>query len=118
MKLSIGYIAIANAFGKMLKRKTGTTTTQPTDGSLYLTYAESGREGYIRYHEEGIQMVFYYELGGGNCQLSIRIPDETEWPILLSSKDEILHFVGKTVVHDKYNSSRRYEIEGNWINIY
>ena len=118
MKLSIGYIAIANALGKMLKRKTGTTTTQPTDGSRYLTYAESGREGYIRYHEEDIQMVFYYELGGGNCQLSIRIPDETEWPPLLSSRDEILHFVGKTVVHDKYNSSRRYEIEGNWINIY
>jgi hypothetical protein len=118
MKLSIGYIAIANAFVKMLKRTTGTTTTQPTDGSRYLTYAESGREGYIHYHEEDIRMVFYYEFGGGNCQLSIRIPNDNEWPTFHSNKDEILHFVGKTVVHDKYNSNRRYKIEGNWINIY
>jgi hypothetical protein len=118
MKLSIGYIAIARAFGKMLQRKTGTTTPQPTDGSRYITYAESGREGYIHYHEKDIQMMFYYEFGSGNCQLSIRIPNDNEWPAFPSSRDEILHFVGKTVVRDKYNSSRRYKMEGNWINIY
>lgn len=87
-----------------------------------LWYAEDGRSGYIYYSDGFKDIPFYYEFGGGDCQLCIDIPDKNNWEketnTLLSKREEILHFVGKNVIKDKFTGSRSYEIDDNWINIY
>ena len=119
MKQSIGFIEIAHTFSNLVKKMFG--TTMPTS-SPHLTYTDKGRYGYIFYNEGSIQIPFYYEFGGGDCQLCIDIPHENNWEketkTPLSRRDEILHFVGKMVLRDKYSVGRRYEIDKNGINIY
>ena len=119
MKQSIGFMGIAHTFSNLVKKMFSTTT--PTS-SPHLTYTEKGRYGYIFYIENETQIPLYYEFGGGDCQLCIGIPDETDWEnethTPLSRRDEILNFVGKTVLREKYTTDRRYEIDDNWINIY
>jgi hypothetical protein len=87
-----------------------------------LSYAEDGRSGYIYYQDGFTDISFYYEFGGGDCQLCIDIPDKTNWEketnTPLSRRDEILNFVGKNVINDKYSFGRRYEIGDDWLNIY
>jgi hypothetical protein len=87
-----------------------------------LSYVENGRSGYIYYMEGFTKISFYYEFGGGDCQLCIDIPDEIKWEketkTPLSKRIEILHFVSKNVVKDKFSIGRRYEIDKHWINIY
>ncbi len=123
MKFSSGFIGIARTMINMVKRKEQNafvTTINPD--APRLTYSENGRSGYIYYKAGRIQIPFYYEFGGDDCQLCIDIPTETNWEnetkTPLSMRDNILHFVGKTVLRDKYAFGRRYEIGDNWINIY
>lgn len=113
-----GLIAMVYRFAKMTFAKPlGKKITLPC-----LSYSEKGRYGYVTYQDGLTDIPFYYEFGGGDCQLSITIPDKTNWEketnTPLSRRDEILHFVGKNVIKDKYSFGRRYEIVDNWINIY
>ncbi len=111
-----GFIAIARTMINMVFGKSSGKT------SPQLTYSENGRCGYIYYQERFKEIPFYYEFGGGDCQLCISIPAIEKWEketnTPLSRRDEILNFIGKTVIKDKYSFGRRYEIADNWINIY
>ena len=123
MKFSSGFIGIARAMIKMVKGKEQNDfVTKANPHAPRLSYLENGRSGYIFYHENDIKISFYYEFGGGDCQLCIDIPNETNWETEtktpLSKRDTILHFVGKIVIRDKYPFGRRYEMGENWINIY
>lgn len=87
----------------------------------HLEYEGNFRGGNIIYVEGAMRLSFWHEMGGGDCQMYIDIPDEASWVqrtgTPLSRRAEILHFVASTVKREKA-SSWRYEIHEREIAFY
>ncbi|MCC6816101.1 MAG: hypothetical protein IT267_06785 [Saprospiraceae bacterium] len=84
----------------------------------YVEYNDQGRSGEILYHENDLCIKFYYELGGQNCKLWIRIPTESNWlmetKIPVGRRREILLSIASSVIRDQA-STWRFEIHDDEI---
>jgi hypothetical protein len=87
----------------------------------HLEYEGNFRGGNLIYVEGAMRLSFWHEMGGGDCQMYIDVPDENTWEqrtgTPLNRRAEILHFVASTVKREKA-SSWRYEIHEREIAFY
>ena len=86
-----------------------------------LEYKSDGRSGYVIYSDDNTRFSMYYEFAGGDCVAIVNIPSVDEWIKItgcpLSSRDEILTFVGSQIVKDQ-TSRGHFKIANNFIEIY
>ncbi|HEV7732006.1 MAG TPA: hypothetical protein VGR62_07585, partial [Candidatus Binatia bacterium] len=92
-------------------------------GATRLSYSSDGRGGHVHYQSHDASFTLYYEFGGGDCVASIDLPSPTAWRrhtgLPLERRDEVVRWIGQRVVHDQTTGGTgRFEIEGNWLNIY
>ncbi len=88
-----------------------------------LSYSSDGRSGHVHYQSRDAAFTLYYEFGGGDCVATIDLPSPTAWRrytgLPLERRDEVVRWIGQRVVADQTTGgSGRFEIEGNWLNIY
>ena len=80
-------------------------------------YISKGLSGYIVYKENDINFKLYYEFGGGNCIVSIYLPQDWEKETLTkqTEKARILKFISEKVIQDKAPNSYAEIIDDKWL---
>ena len=73
--------------------------------SEYLKYINNGRDGYVVYIHNNMELKFGYELGGGNCIAIIYIPTIDSWcnktGTTIGDRQEIIEFIAKQEAKDQ-----------------
>lgn len=84
-----------------------------------IEYISRGPSGYIVYKENNISFKLYYEFGGGNCVVTIYLPEdwEKETNTKLTEKQKILNFISETVNKDKAPNCYVELVDDKWLNI-
>jgi hypothetical protein len=93
------------------------------DPGARLSYGSEGRSGRVHYQSRRADFTLYYEFGGGDCVATIDLPSLKDWPrhtgLPQDQRDGVIEWIGRQVVRDQTTGGKgRYEVEGNWLNIY
>lgn len=93
------------------------------DPGARLSYSNDGRSGRVRYQSAAADFTMYFEFGGGDCIAVVELPRPREWQrqtgLPLAQRDDVIQWIGRQVVRDQTrDGSGRFEIDGNWLNLY
>lgn len=102
-------------------REAAKKRSYPSEGQR-LRYSDQGRGGTIWYEAADKQFDMWWEFAGGDALVILDIPTAEQWEartkIPLSSRDQVLHFIGEQVVEDKISGTGSYIIGTNIITFY
>ena len=102
-------------------REAAKKRSYPSEGQR-LRYSDEGRGGTIWYEAGDKQFDMWWEFAGGDALVILDIPTAEQWEartkIPLSSRDQVLHFIGEQVVEDKISGTGSYIIGTNIITFY